>query len=306
MLTHGYSTPQAPARVLILGSRGFVGGHLSGHLRSRGLSVVDVPSSDVDLTSDGAATLLAERFTPNDAVVFVSALTPDKGRDIATMMRNMRMCEQVCAALQKAPCAQVVYVSSDAVYADDANPVRETSCTAPTSFHGTMHLVRERMLIETARAAKVPLALLRPSLLYGPGDTHNGYGPNRFVRTALQDGKIALFGGGEEQRDHVFIGDVSRLIELVLRHRSEGVLNIATGRAVSFADMAAHVRTAAGRDVAIAPSPRANPITHRHFDTTEIARAFPTFSPIMPADGVAQTIARLAADASSGRRGASA
>ena len=306
MLTHHVPTPAAPARVVILGSRGFVGAHLSGHLRAAGMAVEDVPSSEVDLTNDTAPELLAQRLRKDDAVVFVSALTPDKGRDIATMMRNMRMGESVCLALQKTPCAHVVYVSSDAVYADEANPVRETSCTAPGSFHGTMHLVRERMLIETTRTAKIPLALLRPSLLYGPGDTHNGYGPNRFVRTALQDGTIALFGGGEEQRDHVFIGDVSRLIELVLRHRSEGVLNIATGRAVSFADIAAHVRTAAGRDVAIAPSPRANPITHRHFDTTEIARAFPTFSPIMPAEGVAQTIARLTADASSGRRGASA
>src|SRR2546428_337223 len=84
-----------------------------------------------------------------------------------------------------APAAQVVYVGTDAVYDDDTNPVRESSPCQPSSFHGTMHLARERMLIETLRPARTPLAMLRPSLLYGPGDTHNGYGPNRFVRSAL-------------------------------------------------------------------------------------------------------------------------
>jgi nucleoside-diphosphate-sugar epimerase len=289
MLTHQIAAPGSVTRTVILGSRGFVGGRLAAHLAEAGVPVLGLSSRDIDLTAPTAIEALAGRLNADDSLVFVSALTPDKGRDIATMMRNLRMGEHVCAAVARTPCAHVVYVSSDAVYADDANPVRETSCASPSSFHGTMHLVRERMLIETARAAKVPLAILRPSLLYGPGDTHNGYGPNRFVRTALADRKIALFGGGEEKRDHVFIDDVSRIIELVLRRRSTGVLNIATGTAVSFHDVADVIAsTVAG--VAIEPSARANPITHRHFDTTAIASAFPAFRFTPIAGGLETTL----------------
>jgi nucleoside-diphosphate-sugar epimerase len=294
MLTHHFSAPVATTRVVVLGSRGFVGGHLSAHLTAAGISVLGVRSSDIDLTSASAPDALAGLLRPEDSLVFVSALTPDKGRDIATMMRNLRMGEQVCAALIKAPCAHVVYISSDAVYADDANPVRETSCTAPSSFHGTMHLVRERMLVETTRTAKIALAILRPSLVYGPGDTHNGYGPNRFIRTALQDGKIALFGGGEEKRDHVFIGDLSALVHSALGLRSAGVMNVATGDAVSFLEAAKLVAHAIGRPVDITPSARANPITHRHFDITGLVRAFPAFVPTPPAAGISRTAARLA------------
>ena len=287
-------------RAVILGSQGFVGGHLSAHLAEVGVPVLGLSSRDVDLTAPSAVDALAGRLKPDDSLVFVSALTPDKGRDIATMMRNLRMAEYVCAAVAKAPCAHVVYVSSDAVYVDDANPVRETSCASPSSFHGTMHLVRERMLLETTRAAKVPLAILRPSLLYGPGDTHNGYGPNRFVRTALADRKITLFGGGEEKRDHVFIDDVSRIIELVLRRRSGGVLNIGTGNAVSFREVADVIASTIG-GVAIEHSPRANPITHRHFDTTAIASAFPAFRFTPIAGGLETT---LSADQSGAARAA--
>src|SRR5437588_12027530 len=111
-------------------------------------------------------------------------------------MRNLSMVQNVAAFLEETQCAHVVYISSDAVYADDANPVRETSCCDPSSFHGLMHLARERMLIPTLRKSQTPLLLLRPSLLFGARDTHDGYGPTRFLRTALADRTITLFGGG--------------------------------------------------------------------------------------------------------------
>jgi len=51
--------------------------------------------------------------------------------------QNLKMVEAVCGALDASPVAHVVYVSSDAVYVDDANPVSETSCCQPSSLHAT-------------------------------------------------------------------------------------------------------------------------------------------------------------------------
>ena len=55
----------------------------------------------------------------------------------------------------------------DAVYPDDASLIDEATPTAPGGYHGMMHLARELMLRSTV---KCPLALLRPSLLYGAGE----------------------------------------------------------------------------------------------------------------------------------------
>ena len=294
MLTHRHSSPVKPSRVLVLGSRGFVAQAAVQALRDQGVHVAAIPSGEIDLTAPAAADALAGRLQPDDALVFVPALTPDKGKDIATMMRNLEMGRNVCAALARRPCAHVVYVGSDAVYHDDANPVRETSCCQPSTFHGVMHMARERMLVETLRAPKVPLVILRPSLIYGPGDTHNGYGPNRFLRQSAAGERITLFGEGEEQRDHVYIGDVARLIHLAVLHRSEGVLNVATGDARSFRDVAERAVAAAGRQVPIAGTPRANPITHRHFDVTAMIAAFPSFRCTGLDEGLAQFAASLA------------
>jgi UDP-glucose 4-epimerase len=127
---------------------------------------------------------------------------------------------------------------------------------------------------------KAPLAILRPTLLYGATDPHNGYGPNRFRRLAAAGQDIVLFGEGEEQRDHVLIDDVAEIIMRVLAHRSCGVLNVATGSVHSFRDIAE--RTAAMYDppVAVRGTPRQGPMPHggyRAFDSSACLRAFPDF-----------------------------
>jgi nucleoside-diphosphate-sugar epimerase len=221
---------------------------------------------------DGAAKKLAGLLRADDAVVFVSAIAP--ARNSAALIQNLVMAERVIAALAAQPVAHLVYISSDAVYADDANPVTERSCRQPSSMHGMMHVARELMF---KAEAKVPLAILRPSLLYGARDPHNGYGPNRFRRLAQKGEAITLFGEGEEQRDHLDIADVARLTSLVLAHRSRGELNIATGTSVSFREIAELVVKLSGKSAEIRGTPRQNPITHRHFDITACLKAFPQF-----------------------------
>jgi nucleoside-diphosphate-sugar epimerase len=277
VLTHARDTA-APARTVVVGSRGFVGSAVLAHLGALGWPAEGVSSADVDLTAEGAGAALASRLREDDAVVFVSALTPDRGKDAATLERNVRMARHVAEALIERPVAQLVNIGSDALYDDDANPVREGSCASPSSLHGAMHLVREVILVDACRIAGVPLVLLRPSLLFGPGDTHNGYGPNRYVRTALSGGTIKLFGEGEEQRDHVFIEDVARVVAEVLGRGSTGVLNVATGTSSSFRAAAEIAVELGGGDAAVEGSPRQNPITHRHFDTAATQAAFPGFA----------------------------
>jgi nucleoside-diphosphate-sugar epimerase len=154
-------------------------------------------------------------------------------------------------ALASVPVSHVINISSDAVYADSSAPLTESSCASPGSLHGAMHLAREVMF---ASEVKAPLANLRPSLLYGAADPHNGYGPNRFRRHAAKGEDIVLFGEGEERRDHVYIDDVAELARRVLYRRSTGVLNIATGEVHSFMDIAKKI---SGGKSKIKTSPRA-------------------------------------------------
>jgi UDP-glucose 4-epimerase len=276
MLEHTQTPPRAPERVVVLGASGFVAGALIVHLERKGTPVRAIGRTEIDLTAQGAGDSLGEELRDGDALVFLSAVTPDKGRGTDAFLANVQMGAAVCAAIAVKPLRHVVYVSSDAVYPFTGGATSEESCAEPTDLYGAAHLAREIMVRD---AAKCPVAILRPTMIYGAGDTHNSYGANRFRRMARKDGRIVLFGEGEETRDHMPIGDVVALIDLVLEHWSSGTLNLVSGRSVSFGDLARMVAAHFSPPVEIAALPRQVPITYRKFDAAAIARAFPQFRP---------------------------
>ncbi len=273
MLTHENPTPIKPRRVVIIGAGGFVGGAIRKALLSAAIEVLALTRRELDLLASGAAEKLAHLLRPDDSVVMVSALAPVK--TVPMLMQNLAMAEAVCAALSQAPIAHLLYISSDAVYCDDANPVTESSACAPSTLHGMMHAARELML-KSATAA--PLACLRPTLIYGAADPHGGYGPNRFRRQADQGVPISIFGEGEERRDHIAVEDVAALAALLLTHRSRGALNAVTGVSTSFSDIAQIVARLHGGTVLSVPRPGPRPhLLHRFFDITNCHKAFPEF-----------------------------
>jgi len=194
------------------------------------------------------------------------------------LMENIRMGEVVCAALKNRPVAHVIYISSDAVYKDSADPISESSCAEPGSLHGVMHLTREVMLRSEFSG---PLAFVRPTLTYGINDPHNGYGPNRFRRLAAQGKDLVLFGEGEEQRDHVAVDDIAELVRRIVLHRSTGIANAVSGEVVSFRTLAEFIAAQFTPPVAIKGSPRSGPMPHnglRPFAPSCALAAFPGFS----------------------------
>lgn len=283
MISHTAPAPRSPERVVLFGARGFIGRAIQARLQADSVPTLAVTSGEVDLASSASVAQIAGLLKPTDAVVMLSALTPDKGRDAATLMKNLAMMQHLCAGVEKTGCAHFVYFSSDAVYDSAVARVTEAVPASPQDLYGTMHRTREIM----AAGIRAPLLALRPTLVYGTDDTHNAYGPNRFRRMAQKDGTITLFGGGEELRDHVHVDDVAALTVRCLMQQSAGVLNIATGVSTSFRGVAELVAQQFDNRVEIVETPRANPVTHRHYDVTNLIRAFPDFRFVSLCDGVA-------------------
>lgn len=282
MLTHLAPKPVVPARVVILGARGFLASHLRGWCARHGIPDLALSSADVDLENEASAAVLADMLRPDDAVVMTAIVSPAKGRGHESFLRNIRMVDVMCRALGRAPCAHVVYLSSDAVYDGRGVPLDERATREPTSFYALSHTAREMLLASALAVAGIPLCVLRLTAIYGPGDTHGAYGPNRFVRSALRDGRIELFGEGEELRSHVFVDDAVEVIGCTILRRSIGTVNVASEPAVTFASVAGAVARVVGGGVRVDHVPRAagpaSTVVHRPFVNAAVLAAFPGFA----------------------------
>ena len=274
MLTHMQPTATPPNRVVVLGAGGFIGGRVLAALAGVAPTLA-LGRPELDLMRPEAADRLASELRPDDVLVFASAKAPVKNVDM--LLDNLVMLRAILAALRERPVAHVVYVSSDAVYKDSPLPLNESSCAEPVSWHGAMHLARE---VGLRQEFPGPLTVVRPTLVYGMDDPHNGYGPNRFRRLAAARKDIVLFGGGEERRDHVNVEDIAELVRLIVFHRSVGVVNAVSGEVVSFRELAEFTASSFEPLVTVLESVRSSPMPHdgyRAFEASAALRAFPGF-----------------------------
>jgi len=263
-----------PARAVVIGAKGFVGRATADTLAAAGGEVLRITRAEIDLDVDAATDRLVERLRPQDCVVIAAVKVPCRTADL--VVHNLAMMLRITKALKARPVDHVVYVSSDAVYADSDAPLTERSFKGPDNLYGIMQLTREIMLRDAVPASA--LTFVRPTMIYGAGDPHGGYGPNQYFRLARASKDIVLFGEGEERRDHVFIGDVAEIIARIIRQRSIGALNVASGAVHSFRSIAEQVAALHDNTIRVTGTKRTGPMPHggyRPFDVTAIGTAFP-------------------------------
>lgn len=248
---------------VVIGSAGFIGTYLTRALQADG-----VDRTIVDL-ADGDAPDKLGAIVKDKSCVFCANGGP--GQNGWSASENLKLLEPFLAVAEQ--CAHVTYLSSDMVYPYDII-VTEDLPPAPDSAYGEMHLARETALLD---AVDGNLLIARLAQVYGPGDTHNAYGPCRMLREALLGGPIVVKGRGEERRDHIHIDDTVELLASLIRNAATGVFNIATGRAVSFGDVAEYVQSVVPSDITY--EPRTIPIKHRDFDVSKLREKFPDFRP---------------------------
>ena len=220
-------------RVIILGSKSFIASSIIKNLKKKNYKLILVDRKKCDFEKSTSILKLSKIIKSNDIVLFVAAIAPVK--NINMFYKNILICKNVYQSLENKKNINLIYVSSDAVYSDTMKLIDENSSTEPNSLHGLMHLTREKMLNQLNLNK---YTILRPTLVYGLDDPHDGYGPNKFFKNYKNKKKIYLFGKGEERRDHIFIDDVGRIITKLIDKQKSGIFNIVSGKVVSFHQIA--------------------------------------------------------------------
>jgi nucleoside-diphosphate-sugar epimerase len=121
---------------------------------------------------------------------------------------NVDYTELLLDACLAAGCGRFIFVSSSSVYAPDVPvPTPEESFLRPLSAYGRSKLMAEEA-VRTYQYKGLPATIIRPSVIYGPGDRH-------FTPLALRLSRLPLLplvNGGRSLIDLVYVGDVADLM----------------------------------------------------------------------------------------------
>jgi ADP-L-glycero-D-manno-heptose 6-epimerase len=143
---------------------------------------------------------------------------------------------------------QFLYASSAATYGGSSEFREERPFEAPLNVYGYSKFLFDQIVRQRLPEASSQIVGFRYFNVYGPRESHKG----RMASVAFHhynqfrsEHKVKLFEGcdgyanGEQKRDFVYVGDVTRVNLYFLDHPEEsGIFNLGTGRAQSFNDLA--------------------------------------------------------------------
>ncbi|EQD57808.1 NAD-dependent epimerase/dehydratase, partial [mine drainage metagenome] len=113
-------------------------------------------------------------------------------------------------ALQTQPDCHLLHVSSGGtLYGDVDHPAPESLAAHPRSYYAAGKAAAEHFIAAYAQQHSGMATVLRPSNVYGPGQTlHGGFGViPAAMGCLLRDAPMILWGDGESLRDYLYIDD---------------------------------------------------------------------------------------------------
>ncbi len=162
--------------------------------------------------------------------------------------------------LAMAPPSRLLLLSSGGVLYGNPRylPVDEEHPISPLSSHAAGKAALESFFTAFANSSGVSLAILRPSNLYGPGQSlRTGFG---IVRTLLEKARhgepIEIWGDGETVRDYLYIDDaVDACLRLIDMPEATGPFNVGSGCGTSINALVKLAEEVAGRAIPIIRRP---------------------------------------------------
>jgi nucleoside-diphosphate-sugar epimerase len=247
-------------RALVTGATGFTGSHLVRHLLTAGYEVrvlvrpASLPAAEAlgpveialgDLRDRGA---VDEAVRGADRVFHLGALFRE-ARHPESVYREINVggTEHVLAAALRHRVGRVVHCSTTGIMAYQPGiPADETAPYKADDVYQETKLAAERTAVEYARERGLPLAVVRPAMVWGEGD-------RRMLKLfrAVARGRFVIIGDGRTMFHFAHVDDVCRGFLLAAERTAAlgQIYVIAGAEPVRLADVAERIARANGAPV---------------------------------------------------------
>lgn len=267
-------------KAIVTGVAGFIGSTLADRLLLDGWTVVGVDSFEdyypraykehnvrqasghpaftlierniLDLAVDGTLSALMEGAGVVYHLAAQAGVRTSWGSGFRVYSDNNVLGTQlVLEAAHRAGVRKVVYASSSSVYGDtDVLPMRENAVCRPHSPYGVTKLAGEHLCGLYYANFGLNTVSLRFFTVYGPRQRPD-MAFHRFIRTALDGGRIAVYGDGLQSRDFTYIDDIVDGIIASVSAPPGSVLNLGGGSRVTVRQVVAALEEVTGVQIAV-------------------------------------------------------
>ena len=265
-------------KVLICGASGFIGRNIAEqlsdrtdlevygtYLNSESLSDSNIRMIPVDLTQPEAV----EKVVQGMDVLIQAAATTSGAKDILSQPHihvtdNAVMNSLLFRSAFENRIGQVVFFSCSIMYQSSSTPVKETDFDAGLPMHssyfgaGWTKVYLEKMAEFYSTIGNTKYTVIRHSNIYGPHDkfdlerSHVMGATITKVLTADQ-GKIQVWGSGQEERDLLYVSDLVDFVERAVEKQQQPfqLVNVGCGRSIAIRDLVQKIIQSSGRDLTI-------------------------------------------------------
>jgi len=274
----------AKTKILILGNNGFIGKAIFENLSSiSDLQVEGFNSSTLDLSGKDSFHQLGEKVDKSTIVVFLARARKNSD-PLISYDKDTVIASNVARFLAKYPIKKFLFFSSISVYGEfvtDLNITEETKI-APSSHYGISKFATENLLRLAAQEMNTPLIVLRPCMIFGPGNLELPYGPDRFINSLTEKNHIDLYGDGSESRDFLFINDLVKITKKYIFEDCSGIYNLGTGISSTFSYIVDNLRSLVGKDFPIIKNKRVKPQIDQVLNISRLMDFYPdcVFTPL--------------------------
>jgi UDP-glucose 4-epimerase len=212
---------------MVVGARGNLGSELCRHAQHEILPV----------GREDWAKLRPNDIANVDVVIHVAS---DLVSSIATapsaiLQSEMMVTARVLELMQTYSLPRLMYVSSCAVYGNASNAEESAPCH-PVTINGQLKLLNERIVESFCGAHGIQWEVYRVFNMFGGQDRFSIV--SRILSAVEKGTPVTVFNAGASVRDFVHVGDVARLLLMLLENRPPfSVLNVGTGTGTKIADL---------------------------------------------------------------------
>jgi nucleoside-diphosphate-sugar epimerase len=278
--------------IVITGVAGFIGSHLCEELLKRGHTVIGVDDMDHtphrNIKEDNLKNIighpqfqwhnadllksdLEHLFVDADVVFHLAGLAGVRnswGLSFNDYLHaNVLLTQKILEACKKSSrLKKLVYASSSSVYGGGFGPFSaEQSPTKPISPYGLTKLAGEHLCSLYHNQYGLPYTALRYFTVYGPRQRPD-MGFHRFMKAAVLDQPLTVYGNGEQTRDFTYISDLVDGNIKAMNYENHGtVFNIGGVQTASVNDVITTIERLSGKKLQLSylPEQPGDPFTTR-------------------------------------------